>query len=76
MKVLVILLVMFSVGCEHKQRTSKYIITERGLLSYGSGYCFLGMLTNNDGDNILNEDSNPITCSGYVRLTKKEFNEY
>lgn len=50
----------------------KYIETERGIISYAYGYCELGMLINNYGDNILDENSKPITCSGYVWLKEDE----
>ena len=56
--------------------TSTFIITDRGLLNYNSGYCILGMLTNNDRDNIYDENNKPITCDGYIKLTKKEKENY
>ena len=59
-------------GCEVEPRKYKYIETERGLLSFGKGYCHLGMLTNNQGGNIYNEENKPITCTGYVYLTRQE----
>lgn len=62
-------------GCGDPIKRS-YIKTERGLLASGHGYCVLGMLTNNSGDNILNEESEPITCSGYIKLTTKQLMEY
>jgi hypothetical protein len=73
-------IVLFSIslvsltGCNQNQTT--YIKTERGLLSYTEGYCTLGMLTNNDRVNILNEDSKPIKCTGLIKLNKKEYDEW
>lgn len=45
-------------------------------MSYEAGYCELGMLTNNDRDNILDENSKPITCDGYIMLTDAEKREW
>lgn len=49
-----------------------YIETNRGLTAAGTMHCLLGLLVTSDGRNILDENSKPITCSGYVKLTKAE----
>ncbi len=69
LSVLIALLVGFT-ACDAKPR--KYIKTERGLIRSAAAYCELGMLLNNDRINILDESSTPITCSGYIYLTKEE----
>lgn len=51
---------------------SRYIQTDRGLMPYSRGYCELGILVSNDMHNIYDENSKPISCSGYVMLTKHE----
>lgn len=71
MKVLIIILSLILFGCG-EDRKYTYIETERGIVSYSVGYCTLGMLTNNDRDNIYDENNKPITCTGYIELTKKE----
>jgi hypothetical protein len=71
---LLIITLLFLAGCEPTKST--YIKTERGLISFDHGYCVLGMLVNNDRDNILDEQSKPITCSGYIKLTPAEHAEY
>lgn len=63
-------------ACEDGELMTTYIKTDRGLMSFASGYCVLGMLTNNDRVNILDEDRIPITCAGYVNLTRAQKNEY
>lgn len=52
--------------------TYKYIKTPYGLISYSRGYCELGMLISNDGKNIRDKNDNPISCEGYVNLTRKQ----
>lgn len=75
MKILFILLgALFIAGCKEAKNT--YIKTDRGLVPYSYGYCELGMLLNNDMINILDEDSNPMTCNGYVNLTREEHKNY
>lgn len=70
-KFIMALIVMALVsGCN--ERKYQYIKTDRGLLGYSIGYCALGMLTNNDGNNIYDENNNPITCDGYVYLSEAE----
>ena len=59
-----------------EERTSRYIETERGLMGFGGGWCTLGMLTNNDRVNILDEEKMPITCDGYIDLTEAQKKEY
>jgi len=73
---LVVLLLMFLVGCSIPEQKRQYIKTERGLMAFTFGYCTLGMLTNNSHDNILDENRNPITCTGYVKLTAKELAQW
>ena len=58
------------------ERKRTYIKTDRGLLDYRSGFCTLGMLTNNDGNNVYDENKNPITCDGYIKITKAERANY
>lgn len=67
---------LFAFGCKESENTNTYIKTERGLVPYSRGYCILGMLTNNNSLNILDENSNPITCSGYISLTMKQKNKW
>jgi hypothetical protein len=77
-KLLIVLLSVLLVslsGCESEPRKITYIKTERGLMHYSAGYCELGMLTNNDRYNILDENSKPITCDGYIELTDAEKRE-
>ena len=58
------------------ERKQVYIKTDRGLLNLNHGFCTLGMLTNNDGDNVYGGNKEPITCGGYIRLTKAERANY
>ncbi len=74
--ILVILMALFLFGCDREPRKITYIETERGIVSYGSGNCELGLLLNNQMQNILDENSNPITCSGYIKLTWEEAEDY
>lgn len=71
--IIAVLFTIFIFGCEDNKR--KYIETDRGFISYSRAYCDLGMLLNNDGKNIMDEKLKPITCSGYVYLTKEEINK-
>lgn len=66
----VILIGLLAAGCGESKTI--YVDTERGLIKYYFAHCHLGMLTNNDGDNILDENSKPITCTGVVELTDAE----
>jgi len=45
-------------------------------MSFQRGYCELGMLVNNDIQNILNENNEPITCTGYIKLTEDQVIAY
>ena len=49
-----------------------YIETDRGLTAARTMHCLLGLLVTSDGRNILDENNKPITCSGYIKLTKAE----
>jgi len=71
---ILIFITLFVSSCKEREHT--YIKTDRGLMSYSRGYCTLGMLTNNDGLNILDENSNPIVCYGYITLTTKQKNKW
>jgi len=77
MKLLTVIVVLIMLtGCDRKPRKYTFVKTERGLIRFGIGYCNLGMLLNDEMINILDENSKPITCSGYIKLTQKEFDNY
>lgn len=64
-------------GCHKSQPPKlKYIKTPQGVISYAYGYCQLGMLVTNDSVNIYDADNKPITCSGYVYLTREQAENY
>jgi len=72
-KLLLISLLLFVTACgDGVERKYNYIVTERGIISYSHGYCELGLLLNNDRDNILDENNKPIKCSGMVKITITE----
>ena len=72
-KLITVALFMISItGCDRSPNKRQYIKTERGLIIYARGYCELGLLISNESINILDENGNPITCSGYISLTDKE----
>ena len=73
--ILSVFLCLIFQGCDKPPKKHKYIETERGLVNYFGYYCELGMLLNNDRDNVMNENNKPITCSGYIELTKAEYLE-
>jgi hypothetical protein len=50
----------------------RYIDSDRGLIGTTAGRCTSRMLVSHDGVNILDENLRPITCNGYVELTKEE----
>ena len=70
------LFVAMAALCACKERGDKYVITDKGLVSYMRAYCELGMLMSSDMINIVDENSDPITCSGYVRLTKEAYKNW
>ena len=59
-------------GCDTPPPKYQYIETPRGLISYNKGYCELGMLISKDGVNIRDENNAPITCKGYIYLTREQ----
>ena len=76
-----ILIVMLIIGCVgvvvyknyNKDHAGLYIKTELGYIWYGMADCELGMVLNKDGNNILDINSKPITCSGMIRMTDAEY---
>jgi len=76
-KLLIAMLLLSTIsGCEVGPHKHSYVATERGLISFDHAYCELGLLLNNDRYNILDEDSKPVTCTGYVTLTEEEAMQY
>ncbi len=71
---LIVAIAMMIYVAPKRTHISTYIETERGLVSFAIATCVLGMLTNADGVNILDENSKPITCTGYVKLTEDAYN--
>lgn len=64
-------------GCgDRPPPTYQYIETPRGVISYTRGYCELGVLITNDGVNIRDENNSPITCTGYIQLTKEQVKSF
>ncbi len=57
-------------------RTTRYYVTNQGLTVASSYYCSLGMLLNHDRDNVYGVDEKPITCTGYLDLTKTQRASY
>ena len=70
------LTVVFVIGVNAYDFTYKYPVTGRGLITPGIALCEVGLLLNREGDNILDEEGEPVTCSGYVRLTAAEAAEW
>ena len=60
-------------GCSESKL---YIITDGGLTHHWRASCVAGMLISNDGLNIVNTDSVPITCNGYIKLTDTQHDDY
>lgn len=54
------------------EREGQYIKTDRGYLSFSYGYCHLGLLLNNNHENILDEERKPVSCYGYVTMLPSE----
>lgn len=73
--ILIVFLVALT-GCKKKIRKYTYVETDRGLISVHAAYCDLGMLLNHDRHNILDENSKPMTCKGYIDLTPDESDSY
>lgn len=71
-KIVMICVIMAIVGCDFSSRQYKFIETNRGLYPTERGYCVIGMLTSNNGMNIVDEDSKPITCTKTISLTLDE----
>lgn len=77
MKNILLFIVLAVFGCvDRTPHVYTYVDTEYGLVSYQKGDCVVGMLVSNSGNNILNVDKRPITCLGYVKLTKTEAEKY
>lgn len=66
--------VLILYGCEDVK--SLYVITDNGLTVHWRASCISGMLVSSEGINVLDIHSTPITCSGYIKLTKDERDEY
>ena len=61
-------------GCDEPKKL--YVITDGGLTHHWRASCVAGMLISSEGWNIVNADSVPITCNGYIKLTDSERAEY
>lgn len=79
MKILLAVIAVSLFGCSDEDREYTYVVTDRGLLgAYGHGYmCAVGMVVGTSGRlNVYDENNNPITCSGYIELTRKQAKDY
>ena len=74
-KIMILSLIVSIFGCSNEEWTYQYIKTDLGYVSFQSANCKLGLLFNNDFDNMLDKDSNPIRCEGYVYLNKRQIKE-
>lgn len=68
--------IIFVLLCACGEVEWRYVKTKKGLVRAGEFYCVLGMLVNNERENVLDEDSRPITCDGYISLTHKKKREW
>ena len=72
MKYLVIILIALVTACNNGKSTYTYIETSRGIVISSGYYCDLGLLVSNDRRNVYDENGRTITCSGYIKLTKEQ----
>lgn len=69
---ILIFFVMIFRTMEKREYTFQYVETPRGIVRYGPFRCSLGLLTNRERINVLDENRNPITCSGYIEITQAQ----
>jgi hypothetical protein len=67
--------VVLVTACNLGDVRSEYVVTSKGVMQ-GWVSCKLGMLLSGDNINIRDENDKPITCTGTVRLTKNEAENY